>query len=225
MGPTLSDRLRLVRAEGGLAASAYWLMSRVLRIHTHKFYAIELDARCAAATVSLPDGYAFICIAGSSAMAACDERVMAALDRQNGTAVADVIARGGRMYAIVRGTDVITQQRVDFASVKVDSPHPMELRFGERDAFFSYLHTQPAERGRGWATRVVTLATQHLASEGWRACVCHIRASNVVSLATLAGCGWQPVALLYSLKRSRRSLLLRLPIGRRMAVLLRVRPA
>ena len=220
-----SQRWQVARAEGGLAASAYWLMSRVLRICTHKFYAIELDARCAAVSVSLPDGYAFICIAGSSAMAACDERLMATLDRQNGTAVADVIARGGRMYAIVRGTDVITQQRVDFASAKVDSPHPMELRFGERDAFFSYLYTQPAERGRGWATRVITLATQHLASEGWRACVCHIRASNVLSLATFASCGWRPVALLYSIKRSRRNLLVRLPTGRRMAVALRIRPA
>ncbi len=206
----LSERLQLARAKGGRAATAYWLASRVLHIQTHKMCATKLPAPGIKAD-SLPAGYSFICINSKEAMEQCDPGAIATMDDHNGVPIADTIARGGRIYAIVRGDYVATQQRVEFGKGYTESPYPMELFIGEGEAFFSFLYTSPAERGRGWARKLTAHIMRHLAEDGITRCISHTRATNLGSLATRFRCGWQLVALIYSFKPAKRGYIRHLP--------------
>lgn len=198
----LSERLQLARSNGGRAAVAYWLASRVLQIQTYKFCGTRLPVP-GTRVEPLPDGYEYICINSEEMLAQCDPKMIATLDDHNGSSVAEIIARGGRIYAIVRGSEVASQQRVEFGRSYTESPYPMDLHIGEGEAFFSYLYTSPAQRGRGWARKMSGYIMAHLAAEGVQRCISHTRATNVGSLATRARSGWQVVALLYSFRRKR----------------------
>ncbi len=208
----LSERLQLARANGGGAATAYWLASRLLQVQTYKFCGTRLPV-AGIKVEPLPAGYEYLCINSRQMLAQCDPAMIATLDDHNGISVAETVARGGRIYAIVCGNQVASQQRVEFGRSYTESPYPMELHIGEGEAFFSYLYTAPAERGRGWARKMSAYIMTHLAAEGVTRCISHTRATNVGSLATRARSGWQVVALLYSFRR-RRGFIRRLPAWR-----------
>lgn len=210
---TLSERFQLARATGGGAATAYWLASRVLRIHTYKFCATKLPAPNIKVD-TLPTGYSYICINSKEAMEQCDPAIIATLDDHNGDSVVDTVAHGGRIYAIVRGNQVASQQRVEFRKSYTESPYPMELSIGEGEAFFSFLYTSPTERGRGLARKITAYVMNDLTEEGITRCISHTRATNVGSLATRFRSGWRLVALLYSFKPGKRGFMRHLPAWR-----------
>jgi len=212
----IASRWRLAQSDGGATATLYWLASRLVRLDAHKFYAIEIDYGHAAACEALPDGNTLLCIDSVGQLEECSAEIVETLDRQNGVAVRDSVANGGRVYAITCGEAVVAQLRVEFGRSNIDSPFPMALHFGERDAFFSYLYTWPPARGAGWATKLIRIVSSELAAEGWSRCLCHIRATNVPSIATFRRCGWRPVALLWSNKWMRWSVLQRLSEGHRL---------
>lgn len=216
----LSERLQLARARGGRTATAYWLASRVLRIHTYKFFGTKLPAPGIKAD-SFPTGYSFVCVNSKEAMEQCGPGAIAIMGDHNGVPVAETIARGGRIYAIVRGDHVAAQQRVEFGKSYTESPYPMELFIGEGEAFFSFLYTSPAERGRGMARTLTGHIMAHLAAEGITRCISHTRATNTGSIATRFRCGWQLVALLYSFKPAKRGYLRHLPAWREVGCTLR----
>lgn len=217
----LPERLQLARASGGSAATAYWLASRLLRIETYKFCATRLPAVDIELDMSLPTGYAYLCIDSKEAMERCDPNVLATLDRNNGVSVVDTIAGGGRIYAITRGNQAVTQQRVEFGKGYTASPYPMDLFIGDREAFFSFLYTFPAERGKGLARRLTAHIMNRLANEGISRCISHTRATNIGSLATRFRCGWRLVALAYSFKPRKRGFIRHLPAWREVGCTLR----
>lgn len=225
MMASLTERLQLARANGGGVATAYWLANRLLRVETYKFLAIELPVASIKFDMPLPGECSYLCLGSKEAFAQCDPQVIDMLDRNNGVMVADTIARGGRVYAIVRGQQVLSQQRVEFGQTYTRSPYPMNLYVGEREAYFSYLYTAPTERGRGWARRLSAYAMNDLAEQGISRCMSHIRATNVASLATRLACGWRVVGLLYTFKPAQRGYLRRLHAWRELGCKLNVERA
>lgn len=206
----LSERLQLARGRGGRAATAYWLAKRLLQVETYKFSATTLPAAVTPADTTLPTGYEFICIGSEADLARYAPALIDALSSNNGVSVEDTVAKGGRIYAIVCGERVITQQRVEFGRSYTGSPYPMDIYVPPGEAFFSYLYTQPSERGNGWARRLTAHITSHLAENGIVRCISHTRATNVGSLATRKRCGWKVVAHLYYFKPGKRGYLRRL---------------
>lgn len=207
----LSERIQLARARGGRAATGYWLANRLLRIETYKFNARTLPADDVKIDPSLPEGYAYLCVNSKEVMEQCDPAVIDGLERNNGVSVAETIERGGRIYAIVRGNQVATQQRVEFGRSYTTSPYPMDLYLGEGEAFFSFLYTLPAERGRGLALKLSAHILNDLTREGVTRCISHTRGTNVGSLATRKRAGWKLVALLYGFRPAKRGYFRRLP--------------
>jgi hypothetical protein len=88
--------------------------------------------------------------------AECDATILEEIGDQSGRGVFNIVADGGRVYAIVRGTEVVCQLNIEFQRSQVDTPLKMVLEFGERDAFLNFLYTNPASRRGHWAVRLIS---------------------------------------------------------------------
>lgn len=193
-----SDRAALLRAKGGARAAAFWLMRRVLRLDVYRFHAVALTGLEHKSHSPLPDGYAFLVLRNPAEVDSCESQLVAQLNAQSGCGVAEVVRRNGQIYAIVRGGRVVSQLRIDFQRVEVDTPLKLSLDCGEKSAFLGFLYTDPSSRRGGWAANLISRACTHLAREGTRVCICHIQATNVRSLNTFARSGWAPIAVLFT---------------------------
>src|SRR5207247_883547 len=73
---------------------------------------------------------------------------------------------------------------------------PMHITLRERDTFLAFLYTYPRFRRRGLAEALIRLVCHSLTEQGYARCLCHIRMSNVPSLAAFRRAGWARAAWL-----------------------------
>jgi ribosomal protein S18 acetylase RimI-like enzyme len=124
------------------------------------------------------------------------------LDTSNGVPCRDVVARGGRVYALCEGARVTSQARIEFGAIRTDTPLPIVIDVGPRNAFLSYLYTPPESRRRGAARALIGAICDDLAGERrFDHCVCHVQATNVRSLNAFAAAGFAPMATLWNTRR------------------------
>jgi hypothetical protein len=192
------ERLSLLRAKGGKKAAAYWLLRKILRIDTDLIYAIDLADFTRDGESDLPEGYQFLRFENREGVAGCDPTILEEIGDQSGRSVFNIVADGGRVYAIVHGTEVVCQVNVEFQRSWVDTPLRMMLEFGEKDAILSFGYTKPSWRRRHWIFRLRSHVCALLSQEGWLHCVCGVHATNVKEALSLHRSGWKPVAFLYT---------------------------
>ncbi len=198
LDPQMAERLSLLRAKGGKKAAAYWLLRAILRIDTYRIYAFDLADFTHEGESVLPEDYRFLRLENLEGVAGCDPAILEEIEDHSGRSVSNIVADGGRVYAIVHGTEVVSQTNVEFRRSRVDMPLRMILEFGEKDAFHSFGYTKPAYRRRRWRFRLSLQIRALLRQEGWTHSVCHVQATNVKEGNLLHMLGWKPVAFLYT---------------------------
>jgi len=212
----LAERISLLRAKGGWQAAAYWLLRTLTGIDVYCFYAVE-----PAATPSPPELTAdvrLVTFASPQDVEVCDAELLAEIDARSGRGATGTVHQGGRIYALVRGRERLSQLTIDFGEIHVDTPMQLILRFDKRAAFLSYLYTAPATRRSGWAATLIALVTRQLEVEGWTLCICHIQATNLKSVNTFRRLGWRRVAWLFTTTRGRLLGIVRSDRDRRIAL-------
>lgn len=194
----MAERLSLLRAKGGKKAAAYWLLRAILRIDTYRFYGIDLADFTRDSESDLPEGYEFLRLENPEGVAGCDPTILEDIEDQSGRSVSKIVANRGRVYAIVHGTELVSQVNVEFRRSWVNTPLRMVLEFGEKDAFLSFGYTKPAWRGRHWIFRLRSHVCALLSLEGWQHCVCLVQATNVKEILSLHRSRWKVVAFLFA---------------------------
>jgi len=193
-----AERLSLLHVKGGKIAAAYWLLRKILRIDTYRIYAFDLADFTHDGESDLPEDYRFLRLENLEGVEGCDPAILEEIEDQSGRGVSNIVADGGRVYAIVHGTEVVSQTNVELRRSRVDMPLRMILEFGEKDAFHSFGYTKPAYRRRRWIFRLRSHVCALLSQEGWQHCVCHVQATNVKEALSLHRSGWKPVAFLFA---------------------------
>jgi len=219
-----AERVALFRAKGGKRTTAFWLLRRLVQLDVYRFYAMDLARTDLESDQPLPEGHAILVLRSFADVETCDPLVVAEIDKQSGCGVAEAVRRDGRIYAIVRGTRVVSQLRIEFRKSRIDTPLDMVLEFGDKDAFLSFLYTDPSSRHEGWAAKLISIVCMRLASEGWRHCICHVQATNLRSVNTFSRSGWVPFAWLFATAKGRLLSVIRQPSARRMGIMLHAKP-
>lgn len=217
MNDSLRERLQFLRGPGGSRAALFWLLKAVLRMEVHGFFARELIAGLPPLP---PADLRFLELREPADIATLTPALLRELDSQSGAGVEGLLARQTRVYALVSADAVACQLNISTGTLSVDSPIPLQITLGERDTFLAYLYTHEAFRRRGLAELLIRRVCHALAREGFARCLCHIRMTNVPSLAAFRRAGWRCVAWLVTSSGGR---LLGVPGSRRAGV--RVTPA
>jgi ribosomal protein S18 acetylase RimI-like enzyme len=163
-----------------------------LRVEVHGFFARQLRL----APEQEPAGLRFIVLRQQADLASLSPAVVTQLDSQSGAGVRALLERGTKIYALIRPDAVACQLNISKGELQVDSPIPLRILLRDGDAFLTFLYTHPEFRRRGLAELLVRLVGHSLAAEGCVRCLCHIRMTNVPSLATFRRTGWVRVAAL-----------------------------
>lgn len=171
------------------------MLRKVTGLDIYDLYATQLPEIVAEKPL-LPEGHRLIRLEANDDLSACDSQLLGDIDAHSGSGASVVIAHGGCIYAIARSNVVLSQLQIERHASHVDSPIPMTLQLGERDAFLSFLYTTPDARRGGWAKKLVALVCADLASRGHLRCVCHVRSTNVLSIRTFRALGWKRVGML-----------------------------
>lgn len=218
LGPQLTERLSLLRSKGGKRAAVFWLIRQLIRLDIYELYAIDLgpDVRSESPTGAVD--FRLLELIAPADIEDCDPDVLAELDAHSGRGVTTVVNQGGRVYAAIRGKEVLSQLSIDFDSAHIDSPGEAILQFGPGDAFLSFLYTNPSARRSGHAVRLISQVCTALGKEGMQRCVCHISTSNVRSLNAFRRAGWSPIAWLFATKGGRLLAILNKPLAGRGAL-------
>lgn len=218
----LIERLSLLRARGGLPAGARWLLRRATGVDAYTICARDLGLHTQTSRIHVPATWTFeVLTAGTIGIV--DASLVTETDAHNGCTVAETISRGGRVYALHRNGRLLCQAKIEFATAQIDTPLPMVLDVGTRNAFLSYLYTQPDARRIGAARSLITLIGDDLAAAGACAlCVCHVQATNIRSLNTFRAAGWVPAASMWTI-RGRMLRIVRTSQGRQMDIEVRWR--
>lgn len=195
---SLGTRLALLGAPGGLRAGVRWLVRAALGVDAYRICARALAGERVAQP--LP-GHTLLVIAKPN-VDTVEPTTLRLLDTHNGVPCRDLVARGGRVYALCEGVRVASQARIEFGAIRTDTPLPIVIDVGPRNAFLSYLYTPPESRRRGAARALIAAICDDLARERrFDHCVCHVQATNVRSLNTFAVAGFAPVATLWNSRR------------------------
>jgi hypothetical protein len=206
---TIARRFALLRTKGGSSAAGYWILRKGARLDVYNFYARHL-ANTAQAT-PLPEGHRSIILQSDEDLSTCDPKLLRDLDSHCGMGVSTVVTRGGCIYAIVCGNELISQLKIERRVSHVDMPLPMIFQFGERDAFLSFLYTAPDKRHSGWSKTLVALVCADLACKGHAHCICHVQSTNVLSIRTFLAMGWTRIGVLVTTTGGRLVRLFRTP--------------
>ena len=188
-----SDRRELLRARGGKKAAAFWLLRKVTGFDVYVIFGVDLSGS-PLDFEELPPGVELRVFDRPQQIGTVEPQLLATLDAHTGCGVAEVIRRGGRVFALVHGGRVLSQLRIDTRVVEVDTPLDMRLELRPGVTFLSFLHTDPATRQGGWARRLIGHVCAELLREGHAACCCHVQATNVRSINTFQRAGWTPRA-------------------------------
>lgn len=194
---SLARRLALVAAPGGARASVRWVVRRLSGIDAHSVLARSLTG---AAERQLGAWSAEqLVVVTEDNIDGFEPALLGQLDANNGCRSSDTTASGGRIYALRVRDTIACQARIEFGTSITDSPLPMIIHLGPRNAFLSYLYTGTAHRRTGAARALLALVTRHLADERrWDHCVCHVQATNVRSLNAFRSAGFSPIASIWT---------------------------
>jgi ribosomal protein S18 acetylase RimI-like enzyme len=184
--------LQFLTGPGGLAASAFWAMKSVARVEVYGFFARVLHEELA----PVPEGMRFIALRREADLAEISADLLRQLDSQSGAGVRALLAGETHVYALAAADGVACQTNISTRALFVDSPIPMNITLRERDTFLAFLYTYPRFRRRGLAETLIRLVCHSLAEQGYARCLCHVRMSNVPSLAAFRRTGWRRVASL-----------------------------
>ena len=215
LSPHLTERLSLIRSKGGKRAAAFWLIRQLIRLDIYELYAIGLEPDVRSESPVVPTDSRFIELIAPADVEDCDPDILAELDANSGRGVSTVVNQGGRVYAAIRGKEVLSQLSIDFGSVHIDSPAEAVLQLGPGDAFLSFLYTNPSARRSGHAVRLISQVCTVLGKGGVRRCICHISTSNVRSLNAFRRAGWSPIAWMFAMKGRRLLAILNKPLASR----------
>lgn len=189
---------RLFREKRAMQAAALWLLRRILHLDVWRFYEIDLADFVTACESDLPEGYIFRRFENTEDVAECSSDILQQIVIHSGKGVPRIVAEGGRVYAVLNGTEVVSQLNITFMPCMVDTPFDMEVALGQNGAFLSFLYTNPSFRRQRWASRLITQVCSVLSREGQPHCLCHIQPTNIASSNTFHALRWKRVATLFA---------------------------
>jgi ribosomal protein S18 acetylase RimI-like enzyme len=181
------ERMALLRERGGPRSLGFWLLRKALALDVYTLFALPLrDAGSAC-----PPGCTLLRLNSEDALARCPESLLAQIEPHTGVGIRHVLAQGARIYALVEDGAVRSQTRIDVGTARTDTPCPLNLEVGARNAFLSFLYTHPASRRGGWAKKLLVATASSMAQEGLQVCLSHVQATNLRSVNTFQSLGWQ----------------------------------
>ncbi|MGZ8319508.1 MAG: GNAT family N-acetyltransferase [Telluria sp.] len=181
------ERMVLLRERGGLRSLVFWLLREALSLDVYTLFALPLrdaDAAC-------PPGCTLLRLVSEDDLARCPDGLLDQIEPHTGAGARDVLAQGGRIYALVEDGAVRSQTRIDVGAALTDTPCPLRCEVGPRNAFLSFLYTHPASRRGGWAKKLLVATAASLAQEELQVCFSHVQATNLRSVNTFLSLGWQ----------------------------------
>ena len=194
----MATYLDVLQEKRGKLAAAYWLLREILCIDAYYFYAIDPALFTRDRELDLPEGYTLFELKDAEQLPGCSPDILQQIEQESGKRVSQIVAEGGRVYAVVHGREVVSQVKINFLPFEVDTPLRMVLDLGQKAAFLSFLYTAPSYRRKRWATRIIAQVCAVLTREETPCCLCHVQATNVASHNTFRSCGWKPVVYLFA---------------------------
>lgn len=189
----LKDRLDFLRGPGGLRAAAYFGLK--LATGVEAFRVVWTVTEPSTIPIRKPD-LTYISLHELKALADLPEECVAQLATQCGTHPEQLLARGGSLHLLLKGTALMAQLSIDHGPAgHMDSP-PLRLGLLPTDAFLGYLYTWPHARRQGAAVQLIKSTVCDLGLRGTRRVFGHVRATNVPSLAAFEQAGWKYCATL-----------------------------
>ena len=183
------QRVQFATGPGGVTATLYWLRKVLLRQDTHLVLGVSL----AATPANAPSGMTILHLSALSDMAALPDDLLRQIRANSEPALEDVVSQRGSIFAYIHGNQVACQLNIAVNRVTVNTPTRLQVSLGPSDAFLYELGTTPAYRRRGLATHFIATVSSILAANGFSRCICHVRATNVPSLAAFRASGWRPI--------------------------------
>lgn len=190
------ERLALLKYKGGFKATVFWLIKVLCRVEIYFFCTTDLTQRqtpLSQPPVKKPgtEVFHFISLSSTRDIAMYPNELIEQINSQSGQGVAQLIRNNARVYALIDGTQVVSQTNISHSAViRVDSPTDLDIGLVSGDAFLGYLFTSPRYRGLGAAALLLEMVCEDMKKHGCSRIVTHIRSTNVSSLNTFRKCGW-----------------------------------
>ncbi|MXS79220.1 GNAT family N-acetyltransferase [Nitrosomonas sp. GH22] len=190
------ERLALLRYKGGFKAAAFWLIKILCRVEIYFFYATDLTRQQASLPQPLvkksgTETFHFISLNSTQDIAMHPHELIEQISSQSGRGVTQLIQDDASIYALIDGTQVVSQTNISHSTViRVDSPTDLDIGLASGDVFLGYLFTRPHYRGLGAAALLLEMMCEDIKKHGYSRIVTHIRSTNVASLNTFKKCGW-----------------------------------
>ena len=181
------ERVVLLRQRGGPRSLGFWLLRKALALDVYTLFALPLRD---AGTACSP-GCTLLRLVSEDDLARCPDGLLDQIGPHTGAGVRKVLAQGGRIYALVEDGVVRSQTRIDVGAARTDTPCPLTLEVGPRNAFLSFLYTHPASRQGGWAKKLLVATASSMAQDELQVCFAHVQATNLRSVNTFLSLGWQ----------------------------------
>ncbi|MGJ7915143.1 GNAT family N-acetyltransferase [Massilia sp. LXY-6] len=181
------ERVALLRERGGLRSLSFWLLRKALALDVYTLFALPLRD----AGTACPPGCTLLRLVSEDDLARCPDSLLDQIGPHTGAGVRQVLAQGGRIYALVEDGAVRSQTRIDVGTAHTDTPCPLTCKVGPRNAFLSFLYTHPSSRRGGWAKKLLVATASSMAQEGLQICLSHVQATNLRSVNTFLSLGWQ----------------------------------
>jgi ribosomal protein S18 acetylase RimI-like enzyme len=181
------ERVALLRERGGLRSLGFWLLRKALALDVYTLFALPLRD----AGPACPPGCTLLRLASEDDLTRCPGGLLDQIEPHTGAGVPEVLAQGGRIYALVEDGAVRSQTRIDVGAAHTDTPCPLTCEVGPRNAFLSFLYTHAASRRGGWAKKLLVATASSMAQEGLQLCFAHVQATNLRSVNTFLSLGWR----------------------------------
>ena len=193
------ERVALLRERGGLRSLGFWLLRNVLALDVYTLFALPLRDDGTAC----PPGWTLLRLVSEDDLARCPVSLLDQIEPHTGAGVRNVLAQGGRIYALVEDGAVRSQTLIDVGAARTDTPCPLTCEVGPRNAFLSFLYTHPASRRGGWAKKLLVATASSMAREELQVCFSHVQATNLRSVNTFLSLGWQHAGWLLASRSGR----------------------
>lgn len=192
----------MAMADGGLLASSWWLIGRLLRLDVYYFLVRDLASYATASSLGRSQSPEFLKLTSLNDLAKAGPVLRNTLSLHSGRSPDIVINDGGAMYAFRNGASVCAQLNVQLSPIStVDTPIPMQICAAEDTAFLSFLYTYPEYRGRSMARKLIAATSHDLERMGLKRFLTHVSASNIPSLLAFKAAGWQKAGLIITSKK------------------------
>jgi len=181
------ERMALLRERRGPRSLAFWLLRKVLALDVYTLFALPLRD----VGTACPPGCTLLRLVSEDDLVRCPDGLLDQISPHTGAGVRKVLAQGGRIYALIEGSTVRSQTRIDVGVARIHTPCRLTCEVGPRNAFLSFLYTHPTSRRGGWAKKLLMATMSSMAQEGLQMCFSHVQATNLRSVNTFLSLGWQ----------------------------------